>query len=127
LRAAELGAIQGPIHQQASPLRQYEQQVRQHGVDPAPQPAPLDTTMFSSSPLQDLRAQIRNELIYDPKPLVPQAEPVSTVHTPPWSHGSHRMLTEPGLSLSVDLGPLLWIHADRGAPGQVGLLLNEVA
>ncbi|WP_077035987.1 hypothetical protein [Pelomonas sp. KK5] len=112
---------------QDSPLEQYRRDVRATGTAPRPAPPPLDTAMFTSSPLQDFAAEVRHDLVYDPKPLVPEVEPIDTVHTPPLSRGSYSMLTLPGLHLRADLGPLLWIHAERGAPGQVGALLNEVA
>jgi hypothetical protein len=129
LRAAEISSQQHALEAaltENSPLHKYRQLIEQQGVDSRPPPVQLDTTMYVSSPLKDFAAEVKRDLVYNLRPMLQLPEPVSTVHTPPYSRGTYTMHSDPGLRLTVDLGPILWMHAERGAPG-IGQVLSEVA
>ena len=95
---------------EADPLRERRRVVQQDfAAGPRPE-VQLDTTMFSSSPLQDFVAEARRDVYYGLKPLGQLAESVKAVHTPAYSRGSYTMYEGEGLRVSVDLGPLMWQH-----------------
>lgn len=110
---------------EADPLRERRRVVQQDfAAGPRPE-VQLDTTMFSSSPLQDFVAEARRDVYYGLKPLGQLAESVKAVHTPAYSRGSYTMYEGEGLRVSVDLGPLMWQHTERG--GGLGRMIDTFA
>jgi hypothetical protein len=80
----------------------------------------LDTTVFDSSPLQDFVDQAQQDVIYGLNPLGQLAESVKAVHTPSYTRGQYQMVSGEDLRVTVELGPLLWHHTERGsAAGQL--------
>ncbi len=125
--AAATGVLQLTAAYSDSPIQKYRKYVQEHGAEPLPQPASLNAAVLPDSPAKDFTADVERDLTYNLRPLGKLPEPVSAVHTPSYTRGNYQMHSDPGLRLNVDLGPLLWIHADRGAPGNFGQILNETA
>lgn len=109
----------------ADPLRERRRAVQEDFAAGAKPEVQVDTTMFSSSPLQDFIAEAKRDVYYGLKPLGQLAESVKTVHTPAYSRGSYTMYEGDGLRVQVDLGPLMWQHTQRG--GTIGGLVDTFA
>ncbi|MET0518917.1 MAG: hypothetical protein ABW005_08795 [Burkholderiaceae bacterium] len=107
-----------------SPLRDYRRSVAQAMQDgPAPR-VEASTRLLLSPDLPGYLAGIRAEVAAGRDPLGQLPEAVSAVHTPPYSRGQYMMFADDSLRVSVELGPLLWQHAQRGAPGSLGQILD---
>jgi hypothetical protein len=95
-------------------LQQYRQDVQQRFKRGSTPPEPLDTTALAASPIRRFNAEAERDLVYSPKPLGQALPPLKQASTPAESRGNYKMVDQPGLHISVDLGPMLWQHTERG-------------
>lgn len=107
------------------PLTERRQLVRQEFAAGPRAVAQLDTTVLASSPLQDFVDQARHEVVYGLNPLGQLAESIKAVHTPGYSRGQYQMVSGEDLRVTVELGPLLWHHTERGS--RAGQLIDTFA
>ncbi|WAC73323.1 hypothetical protein OU995_00805 [Roseateles sp. SL47] len=108
-----------------SPLRQYQAQQQQAMLDgPTPSVVLRLSPFIGSTPQQDYTARQWADVTSGDHPLAAPAAPVSSVNTPTYSRGTYTPVSGHDISISVDLGPLLWNHVERGGVGQ---LLNVKA
>lgn|GEM_PF-1510447 len=108
-----------------SPLRQYQAQQQQAMLE-GPQPSVVLrlTPYTGSTPQQDYTARQWADVLSGDHPIAAPAPPVSAVHTPAYSRGTYTPVSGHDISITVDLGPMLWNHVERGGVGQ---LLNGTA
>ncbi|QPF71807.1 hypothetical protein G8A07_01915 [Roseateles sp. DAIF2] len=107
------------------PLRERRRVVQEEFAAGATPPVRLDTTSFTSSPLQDFIDEAQHDVYYGLKPLGQLAESVKAVHTPAYSRGQYTLYEGDGLRVRVELGPLMWQHTERG--GTIGGLVDTFA
>lgn len=122
----DLGLQTSPFIDEA-PLRDYRRllaQRLQQGATPQVEPS---TRLLLSPALPEYLARIGAEVAAGNDPLGQLPEPVSAVHTPAYTRGHYTMYAAADLRVSVDLGPLLWQHAQRGEPGSIGQILDAFA
>lgn len=110
---------------QASPLQQRRELLQQRVLEKAPAKVELDTTSLPSDPVKAMNEQARLDLMRRVSPLCTIPEPPSVQHTPGYSRGQYAMATGPGLEVRVELGVLLWTHAERGEAGSLGRILDR--
>lgn len=108
-----------------SPLQQHQAQ-QQQAMREGPQPSVVLrlSPYTGSTPQQDYTARQWAEVTSGDHPIAAPAAPVSEVRTPPYSRGTYTPVSGHDLSVSVDLGPVLWNRVERGGVGQ---LLNVTA
>lgn len=126
MRASEIYAF--PVQTsafQASPLQQRRELLQRRVLEAPPAQPRLDTTSLPADPVQQRNEQARIDLMRRVAPLCALPEAASAQHTPGFSRGQYAMATGPGLDVQVELGVLLWQHAERGAPGSLGRVLDH--
>lgn len=77
------------------------------------------------SPLEAYLAQARADVVYGRAPLGQLAPPVDALQSPSYTRGSYTPVDGPDLTVTVELGPILWSHVSRGSPA--ARLLSEHA
>lgn len=95
------------------PLREHRRVVQEQLQAGPPPRVELDTTVFTRSPLREFVAEAQRDVVYGLKPLGQLAESIKTVNTPAYSRGEYTLYQSDGLSVRVDLGPLMWQHTER--------------
>lgn len=109
------------------PLRQHQAAVQQ-GMRAGPSPSvelQLSPYVVLGSPEEAYQAQVRADVTYGRRPLGQMAPPVDSLSTPGYSRGSYTPVDGPDLTVTVQLGPLLWNEVSRGSPAV--RLLSESA
>lgn len=108
-----------------SPLRQYQAQQEQAMLD-GPQPSVVLrlSPYVGSTPQQEYTARQWADVTSGEHPLAAPAAPVSAVQTPAYTRGTYTPVSGHDISVSVDLGPVLWNRVERGGVGQ---LINVTA
>lgn len=110
---------------EVSPLQQYRAQQQQAMLD-GPQPSVVLklSPYIGSTPQQTYTAQQWADVTSGDHPIAAPQAPVSSVNTPAYSRGTYTPVSGHDISVTVDLGPMLWNHVERGGVGQ---LLNVTA
>jgi hypothetical protein len=103
-----------------SPLRQYQAQQEQAMLN-GPQPSVVLrlSPYIGSTPQQEYTARQWADVTSGEHPLAAPAAPVSAVQTPAYSRGTYTPVSGHDISVSVDLGPVLWNRVERGGVGQL--------
>lgn len=109
------------------PLRQHRTVVKQQVMAGPPPSVTLQLSPFVvlGSPEAAYQAQVKADVTYGRRPLGQMDPPVDSIATPSYSRGSYTPVDGPDLSVTVQLGPLLWNHVERGSPA--ARLLSENA
>ena len=110
---------------QADPLQQHRQKVREALAAGPETPMPLDTTLADHDALRLLPEEARAALRRGDWQLGRPVESVKAVHTPAYTRGSYTVYADDNLRLQAELGPLIWIHTQRG--NSIGGLLDTFA
>lgn len=72
-----------------------------------------------STPQQDYTARQWADVTSGEHPIAAPAAPVSAVHTPAHTRATYTPVSGHDITVSVDLGPVLWNRVERGGVGQL--------
>jgi hypothetical protein len=78
-------------------------------------PAQLDTTPFTRSPARDFVDAAKDALLHGATPGKPMPPSIKSVSTPTYSRAGWTLFADDTLRVSVQTGPLLWLHTARGS------------